>query len=280
MYEICAIIKDEQEYLKEWLDYHFSLGFDKIYLYQDYGSKSHSSITDQYNNVILTEVQDLGIQNYGTSMTQYEVYNYHLQNTKADWLLLIDIDEFLMFDKGYDLDKLTQEFKDYNGIWLSWLLYSANGHINKPLGKVMDNYTKPVDNGCYCDKNPQWNFKSFVNVNKTRNLLTIHAVEGGVHTDFNDDILGNQCYSKAWINHYFCKSWEDYCNRMLKRGNMSNDYRTFDTFFLCNPDMVSIKEQLIDSIRNKHTVSTFWISKDLGIISGGNLDLIKNIKIR
>ena len=32
---ICAIIKDEQRYLEEWLQYHFKLGFDEIYLYED-----------------------------------------------------------------------------------------------------------------------------------------------------------------------------------------------------------------------------------------------------
>ena len=32
---ICAIVKDENDYLPEWLDYHFRLGVEKIYLYDD-----------------------------------------------------------------------------------------------------------------------------------------------------------------------------------------------------------------------------------------------------
>jgi hypothetical protein len=42
---IFVIIKDEQNYLDEWLDYHLNLGIDEIFLYEDYGSLSHSIIT-------------------------------------------------------------------------------------------------------------------------------------------------------------------------------------------------------------------------------------------
>ena len=42
---ICVIIKDEQEYLDEWISHHLKLGIDEIFLYEDYGSMSHSPIT-------------------------------------------------------------------------------------------------------------------------------------------------------------------------------------------------------------------------------------------
>ena len=32
---ICTCIKNEQSYLKEWIDYHINLGFDHIYLYEE-----------------------------------------------------------------------------------------------------------------------------------------------------------------------------------------------------------------------------------------------------
>jgi hypothetical protein len=45
---ICTCIKDENDYLKEWIDWNLKAGFDHIYLYEDNGSKSHKSITDLY----------------------------------------------------------------------------------------------------------------------------------------------------------------------------------------------------------------------------------------
>ena len=39
---VLAMIKDAQRYLKEWLDYHFALGFDHIYLIEDFTSSDHT----------------------------------------------------------------------------------------------------------------------------------------------------------------------------------------------------------------------------------------------
>lgn len=64
IYHICAIIKDEQLFLKEWIDYHLNLGFNKIVLFEDFDSTSHKDITDSYDNVELIPLRDntLGIK--------------------------------------------------------------------------------------------------------------------------------------------------------------------------------------------------------------------------
>jgi len=52
----------------------------------------------------------------------------------------------------------------------------------------------------------------------------------------NQDFNAPKIYEKAWINHYFSKSWEEYVTRM-KRGNLGNNTRNFDVFFQVNPDL-------------------------------------------
>ena len=47
---ICVIIKDEINYLDEWLSWHLNLGIDEIFLYEDYGSKSHLDIVKPYGD--------------------------------------------------------------------------------------------------------------------------------------------------------------------------------------------------------------------------------------
>jgi len=39
---IVAIVKNEHRFIKEWVDYHLALGFDDIYIYEDYRSDSHA----------------------------------------------------------------------------------------------------------------------------------------------------------------------------------------------------------------------------------------------
>lgn len=42
---ICQLIKDEQRYIEELIDYHLNLGINKIILFEDVNSKSHKHIT-------------------------------------------------------------------------------------------------------------------------------------------------------------------------------------------------------------------------------------------
>lgn len=53
---ICTIIKDEQDYLEEWIEYHLSLGFTGIYLFEDITSTSHKSICSKYTEVSLSSI--------------------------------------------------------------------------------------------------------------------------------------------------------------------------------------------------------------------------------
>lgn len=77
---ICAIIKDEHLYLKEWIDYHLSIGFDSIYLFEDKDSKSHEDIVEGYCNVSLRryetdeEVREL-LKQQGNSHRQLVLYS-------------------------------------------------------------------------------------------------------------------------------------------------------------------------------------------------------------
>lgn len=278
---ICAIIKDERPYIKEWVEYHLNLGFDHIYLYEDYGSDSHADIVEEYSNVTLKRLgKDVPIKDYYNTKTQVALYNWFLNKCKqeciADWVLYTDIDEFLTFEDDYNLKRLCEEFKDETGVWLGWRFYTANGHISKPKGGVVENYTEEASPEEVSDKYGKIMIKSFVNVHLATRT-TVHIVPNGVNVNHQHD-WNKRIFKKAWINHYFTKSFEEYCYRMFKRGNMSNNFRTFDNFFKCNKKMLPLKKKLINSIRHRHTINTFWISKDLKIISGGNQGVINRLK--
>lgn len=167
VYAICAIIKDEHPYLKEWLDYHFNLGFNQIYLYEDYNSKSHKSITDNYKNVFLSNLEQFEIENSANTKKQSELYNkflkVHKELNDIDWCAFIDIDEYIDLTDGYTLNKLTDEYRGYAGVYLSWKMYGANGYVERPKGGIVESYTKECPK---CDDSNKWNFKSFVNIHK------------------------------------------------------------------------------------------------------------------
>jgi hypothetical protein len=56
---ICVLIKNEHDYLKEWVDYHLNLGIDEIFLFEDYDSLSHSQIINPYKEKV--HINSIGI---------------------------------------------------------------------------------------------------------------------------------------------------------------------------------------------------------------------------
>lgn len=281
---IHTLVLNEHLFIKEWVDYHLNLGFDTIFIYEDYGSKSHKDIFKDYDSVVIRSIKDTNINKeyYNSCTGQIQCMKLFLKelknNNEYDWCLFCDCDEFLMFEDGYDLYKLLNEFKDYAGIWLAWKMYNANGHIKRPTGNVVDNYTNVIefkDRGI--DGNTSYNKKSFVNIKLAKDFKTNHIIFGGVDTEFNNKDNAKKTYSKAWLNHYFSKSWEDFCDRMINRGNMGNSNRNFDQFFKMNPEMKNMRDILIKSVRYKHMNNVQYISKNKKLISGGNVHTIKNV---
>lgn len=270
---ICAIIKNEERYIKEWADYHLNtIGIDRIFLFEDYDSRNHQYIFEDEPRVTINTLENFGIPNHRNAMNQFELYKKFLiqckNESQYDWIFFIDIDEFITFEDGYNLGKIEEEYKDIPTLLLSWMNYGANGHIKRPEGGVLENYTKP---GVVCESDSQWAKKSLVNVKLCKGLKTIHIFKGNIDVEGNADEHADLIYKKIWLNHYFTKSWEDFCERMFNRGNMQNDFRTLDNFFACNPDMIDRDKELIESVRYLHCNDTQWLSRKYKLISGGKI---------
>lgn len=278
---ICAIIKDEHLFLEEWIEWHLGLGFDAIHLFEDKGSKSHEDICVKYNNVYLRRYEDIGgikeiISEECFGGRQTMLYQWVCKNSSDDWVAFIDIDEFIIFEDGYSLDKLCQEYNEYPAVYLFWRMKSASGHIKRPSCSVMEAYTEdgPFANS---DKNG-WNFKSIVNIPKNLSMRSPHHAIGAVRTDFVESV--EPIYKKAWINHYFTKSWEDWCDRIYNRGDVSRGNRTVSQFFECNPSMEHLRDELIASVADRIPNGTYWLDKQRGIIAGGNVRKIMSLNKR
>ena len=279
---ICAIVKNEQLFIHEWVQWYLDHGFDCLYIYEDYDSNSHKKEVEDFinsNKVVLVNLDSANLPItkrgcLGGQSTQQQLYLWFLNQCKdgsidADWVGFFDVDEFIDFEDGWDLNKLEEEYKDKGGVLLSWVMFGANGHIDRPDGNVVKNYTTHLPLGAYIESSPQWCVKSLVNVKNCDGMPNIHIFNGCEKTD-GSDFKAPLCFEKAWLNHYFTKSWEDYLDRIFNRGNMQNNYRCLDTFFNVSLEFAENKQQMIEEQRYRHTAATMWISHEQYIISGGN----------
>lgn len=108
---ICAMFKDEANWLKEWIVYHHSvLGVEHFYLYNNESSDDYKSVLQPYIEKGLVEVYEWDSDNsdhlaFGAFMdapwnaAQLGVYNDCLKNKAlgvSKWVAMIDIDEFIV----------------------------------------------------------------------------------------------------------------------------------------------------------------------------------------
>ena len=275
MTSICAIIKDEHLFLEEWIKWHLGLGFNAIHLFEDKGSKSHKEICDKYSNIYLRryeddkDVQEL-LEAQGSSSRQHTLYDWFAREYKDiyNWTAFIDLDEFIVFNENYDLNRLCDEFKEYSAVYLNWKMIGASGHISRPKCGVMDAYTIECE---FPGNDKMWAQKSFVNLKNFIGFRDLHRALGAVNTNHSYNLY-ELCYDKVSLNHYFTKSLEDWIDRIYNRGGTLNGHRLLHHFFECNPTMKYLENNVTYKYAQLKPKGTYRISRD--IIAGGNVNKI------
>lgn len=262
---IFTVIKNEHPYLDEWISYHLSLGIDHIFIFQDIDSNDHSYITNKYSQVTLSNISILlndqeksqvkYIRQTGNSNPQFIYIRngllYIQSNFNYDWCFVIDVDEFLTTDK-LNMDR----YKDYDAVILQWKCYGANGHITKPNTSVLESYTEMK--GYVPTVTLESYTKTCYNLNTYQPNFFKYTHQPSKHcnfcrTDFSKDRT-KPIYDYIYIRHYITKSWQEYVTKRIVRGYLYGKTRTLDFFFDVNPDLIHMKEQLINQIYNKTLV--------------------------
>lgn len=267
---ILTIIKNEQEYIEDFVKYHLNMGIDHIYFLEDYGSGSHLRQISSFsnNNISLLTIdniikeenkEELDHRLKNNMLYQGFVLKYGLdflrENTNYDWCFIIDIDEYITIEKNNEanLKEILKNFSDYEALVLSWMNFGANGNVYKPNyneKSIPEIYTQ-ITSFQKCDRGVG-TFKTAYNLKKCddKTFFTQHAprfCSKWCNTNFVKNKF-ETVYDKLYIRHYITKSWEEYVWKVSVRGMFSKKLRNYDTFFELNKDMINKKEELMSMI--------------------------------
>lgn len=225
---VCLLIKNENQYLKEWLDHYLSVGFDHIFIYDNNSDIPVKSIVKEwYSNEILekiTVIDYLGSHND----LQTESYNDFLKNygMQTRWVLFADSDEFVQFPNGNQVNEFLKDKEIYTAIHVDFIEFGADGQENYEDKPVQERFTTPVtiNEGIY--------YKDFLQPNRIDKMRTHYPI-----FDKNKHKIMEKDREKVVINHYYTKSFEEWKQKM-KRGSCDPNYLKRESeFFLYNPDM-------------------------------------------
>lgn len=197
---ICAIIKDEGPYLREWIEYHRLVGVDKFYLYDNDSSDDTKRILAPYIKSGLVEYTYFPGEKRQLPAYQDCIARFKLD---AEWIAFIDLDEFMVPKKYNKISELLDIMPDnVSQVVIDWEIFGSNGHQTKPDGLVMDNYTMRARRS--------WLYKSIVNPRMVFSMgCHEHNVAFWTH---------HVSRRYAQINHYYCKSFAEY-QRRVTRGD-------------------------------------------------------------
>lgn len=230
---IIAIAKNEQLYIKEWLDYHLNIGFDTIIVADNDDSLILSGFAS--DNVIIedfTNVKSVQTKAYTALFKKYR--------KQFDWIFFTDIDEFLVIEEGNVKDFLSSFPNDYI-VRVNMKHFTDNDQLDVIDGNynVFDRFKTEVR--CVDD----YFVKSFIRGNiflvypyifghgiYNKKLQAVDA-EGNPCTSINQK-TGRIVYKRAWINHYRTKTIGEYIRQKYNRGGSNNNpsrYNNWKQYF-------------------------------------------------
>ena len=289
---VCAIAKNENLYIREWVEWYKNIGMSKIFLYDhnDPDGERFDEVIGDYIESGFVEVIDVrGEEVSSVIFAEEEAYRVSIQHkcyvdcyynrvSDFDWVFFCDIDEFLKFKYGYTLETFLNQdvFEDADTVCAPWVTYDDNDLLHYDDRPVVERFTRESDY--------QWRLvKSFVRTNKKmyndamRHIIHTFRLEGDrvKFADGSKLLYVNNVMnfyevkestvndSKCVVNHYKTKTIEEYLEKRYNRLWAQDDIfakpiletidKTLEDFFkYCKK--TDEKMKIIDEFKIKHNI--------------------------
>lgn len=236
---LALIVKNEYDYIREHIEYHLSLGFDKIYV-----GDNNDNDGERYEELLSDLIKEGKVEIIdfrGVPSQQIPFYNYIVNNVDYEWCAFIDCDEFLTFNEncGFkNIKDFLNSSKNITNYHINWMCYGDNGQCYKKEGKLVDRFTISMPK----------NFK------ENEHIKTIlHGSEKKFTWINPHSIMKDNAYSPSkkkvdklffsnidwdilYIRHFYTKSLEEWVKNKMKRsgGNNKNLFYSLDYYFAYN----------------------------------------------
>lgn len=263
---LCLIFKNEAPFMKEWLDYHLTLGVDHFYLYNNNSDDNYLEIIRSYVEKGLVTLID-----WPYDHSQFKAYKHCYDNyrNETNWLSFLDADEFFVPKYADTIYEWLKPFDKYPAINIHWRMFGTGGNIKHDYDRnVIEQYTTCSD---------EWYSHGKCLINTRYDIYSFELWHVHHHTYMKYPILGinivlpavnqfgyictvdqtwgggkkKQEHATMLVNHYFTKAWEIYSAKMRRtdvyfKNNPKADYQYFYKYEMrCRTEDHTIKRFLI-----------------------------------
>ena len=261
---ICTIGKNENLYAKEFAEYYYNLGIDKIIIYDnnDIEGENFEDILSDYIKIKFIEIIDVR----GLSSIQIPIYNYCYRKNKLfyDWIGFLDFDEYLNIINNNSIKSFfyKKRFCKCQAILFNLVFYNDNNLIeyeNVDLNKRFTNLT------FYSSM-----VKSFVR-GSIQNIAIPTTHLPGINVFSYCNSKGEFIYPnsfiphlleknpEAYIKHFYSKTVKEFCFKLQKsNAHFHKKHHKYNTilkekiklFFKLN-EMTKEKIKILEKCSNK-----------------------------
>ena len=136
---ICAIAKDEGNYIAEWISHHICIGFSRIFIYNNDSADRTAEVCEKFDGL----VKVVAWPNRPGVRAQQQAYKHFLENfsSEFDWIICLDCDEFI----NLKIDNNVQQFlmkRSASAIGINWRIFGSSGHEYFNPAPVTERFTQ------------------------------------------------------------------------------------------------------------------------------------------
>lgn len=272
---ICAIFKNEFDFVIEWLAYHRVVGVDHFYIADNVSDDGTSELLQILD--YLGYIKRVHFPRVGDVGPQAPAYNHILTHygAEVDLLGFIDADEFIVSKTSLKENPAIQSFFDNDALsamGLNWKVYGSSHHKLPSNNLVIEDYTKradPSDPNCL-------HIKTLVKPSRAQKisihdctLLAGQYCNSELATDIFPDNAPNSpktnsvTYENLHVNHYVIKSRIDQFVKKMNKGSAAGSavrkkgvayFLAHDKNEVSDPlpsELLTKVKQEVESIRDK-----------------------------
>ncbi|HYK36355.1 glycosyltransferase family 92 protein [Alloacidobacterium sp.] len=205
---LCLRFRNEARYLEEWLEYHRAAGTDHFFLYNNFSNDNYLDVLKPWISRNLVTLIDWPKV---PASPDAEEDCIRRAAGRFSWVGFIDADEFIVIGDGRSIGEFLASFEGKPAVALHWRMFGSSWHKERPAESVTIAYhlrAEKTNRHVKCFVRPE-------EVTACRNShCFFYRKLGRAVTEHKHPVYGSvrvpASSGLAWINHYYCKSQEDY----------------------------------------------------------------------
>ncbi|TLP67684.1 glycosyltransferase family 2 protein [Parasedimentitalea maritima] len=226
-------LRNEAAFLLEWLAHHRAVGFTDFLVFSNNCQDGTDTMLDRLQDMgQLTHVRNDGpYDQRGIQFTAFKTASKHPLVQQADWILALDIDEFVNVHTGDGtLQCLLDALPEADAITLTWRLFGNNDQVRYSDRSVTSQFTRSAPEIIHWPWRAAM-FKTLYRNNGTYSKVGVHRPRSPDHTRLRDyrwfDCEGRELgpdfktkrlfsdygrpnFKLAQLNHYALGAMESY----------------------------------------------------------------------